>query len=78
MQIAFAIIAILIVGAILGTMLNFAGLFLGIPIVLIFLGGVVGKEQLERQRKISQMKRFQRDARTRKVDFTEVDKRTMV
>jgi uncharacterized integral membrane protein len=78
MQIAIAIIAILIVGAILGTTLNFAGLFLGIPIVLIFLGAVLGKEQLARQRKINQMKRFKRDARNRKVDFSEVDRRTMV
>ena len=78
MQIAIGILAILIVGAILGTTLNFAGLFLGIPIVLIFLGAVLGKEQLQRQRKVNQMKRFRRDARTRKDDFTETDKRTMV
>ena len=78
MQIAIGILAILIIGAILGTTLNFAGLFLGIPIVFIFLGAVLGKEQLERQRKVSQMKRFRRDAQVRKVEFSEVDKRTMV
>ncbi len=78
MQIAFGILAILIVGAILGTTLNFAGLFLGIPIVFMFLGAVVGKEQLERQRRIMQMKRFRRDARARKVPPTEEDKRTLV
>ena len=78
MQIAFAILAILIVGAILGTTLNFAGLFLGIPIVFIFLGAVLGKEQLARQRKVNQMKRFRRDARNRKIEFSETDKRTMV
>jgi len=78
MQIAIAIIAILIVGAILGTTLNFAGLFLGIPIVFLFLGAVVGKETMERQRRIMQMKRFRRDAKARKVEFSEADKRTMV
>ena len=78
MQIAIAILAILIVGAILGTTLNFAGLFLGIPIVLIFLGAVLGKEQMERQRRVNQMKRFRRDAKARKVEFSEVDRRTMV
>jgi|1185.fasta_scaffold545710_2 hypothetical protein len=78
MQIAFAILAILIVGAIVGSTLNFAGLFLGIPIVLIFIGAVIGKETIERQRRIMQMKRFRRDAQARKVDFSEEDKRTLV
>ena len=78
MQIAFIIVAILIVGAIAGTVANFAGLFLGIPIVLIFIGLVVGKEAFDRQRKVMQMKRFRRDAAAKKVDFTEADKRTMV
>jgi uncharacterized membrane protein YdjX (TVP38/TMEM64 family) len=78
MQIAFVIVAILIFGAIVGTTLNFAGLFLGIPIVLLFLGLVIGKEGFDRQRKVMQMKRFRRDAAAKKVDFTEADKRTMV
>lgn len=78
MQIAFVILAVLFVGAIVGTTLNFAGLFLGIPIVLLFLGAVLGKEQFARQRKVMQMKRFRRDARAQKVDFSEADKRTMV
>ena len=78
MQIAAAILAILVIGAILGTTLNFAGVFLGIPIVFIFLGAVLGKEQLARQRKVNQMKRFRRDAKARKVEFTETDRRTMV
>ena len=78
MQIAVGILAILVVGAILGTTLNFAGLFLGIPIVFLFLGAVLGKEQLGRQRKVNQMKRFRRDAKARKVEFSETDRRTMV
>jgi uncharacterized integral membrane protein len=78
MQIAIVILAILIVGAIAGTTLNFAGLFLGIPVVLLFIGAIVGKEAFARQRKVMQMKRFRRDARARKVEFSEADKRTMV
>jgi len=78
MQIAIVILAILIVGAIVGSALNFAGLFLGIPIVLIFIGLIVGKEGMERQRKVMQMKRFRNDAKARKVEFSEADKRTMV
>jgi hypothetical protein len=78
MQIAIVILAILIVGALVGSALNFAGVFLGIPIVLIFIGLVVGKEGFERQRKVMQMKRFRNDAKARKVEFSEADKRTMV
>ena len=78
MQIAIGILAILIIGAILGTTLNFAGLFLGIPIVFLFLGAVLGKEQFARQRRVTQMRRFRNDARAKKVEFSEADKRTMV
>ena len=78
MQIAITILVILIVGAIVGSTLNFAGVFLGIPIVLIFIGAIIGKEGFERQRKVMQMKRFRRDAQAQKVDFSEADKRTMV
>jgi uncharacterized membrane protein len=78
MQIAITILVILIVGAIVGSIFNFAGLFLGIPIVFIFIGAVIGKETLERQRKVLQMKRFRRESRARKVTFTETDKQTMV
>ena len=78
MQIAAVILVILVVGAILGSTLNFAGLFLGIPIVFVFLGAVLAKEQLMRQRKVQQMRRFRRDSRARKVEFSEEDKRTMV
>jgi hypothetical protein len=78
MQIAAVILVLLVVGAILGSALNFAGVFLGIPLVLIFLGAVIGKETLERQRRILRMKRFQREARARKLEFSEEDKRTMI
>jgi uncharacterized integral membrane protein len=78
MQIAVVILAILVVGAFVGSTLNFGGPILGIPIVLLFIGAVIGKETIERQRRILRMKRFRRDAQARKVDFSEDDKRTMV
>jgi hypothetical protein len=78
MQIAAVILVILVVGAIVGSTLNFAGLFLGIPIVFIFIGAIIGKEGFERQRKVMQMKRFRDDAKAQKVQFSEADKRTMV
>lgn len=78
MQIAIAIIAVLIVGAVAGSALNFAGVFLGIPFALIVIGAIVTKEGYERQQRIMQMKRFRKSAQARKVDFTETDKRTVI
>jgi hypothetical protein len=78
MPIAIAIIALLIVGAVVGSLINFGSIFLGIPLVFIFLNVVVGKEALDRQRRIGQMKRFRNSARAQKVDFTPEDKRTVI
>jgi uncharacterized membrane protein len=76
--IALTILAILLVGAIVGATLNIVGLFIAIPVALIFIGAVIGKEGMDRQRRILQMKRFRRSARARKTDFTPVDKRTLI
>lgn len=78
MGVAIAIIFLLVVGALIGTALNFLSVFLGIPLVLIFIGALIGKEVIERQQRILQMKRFRRAARARKFDFTEEDMRTTV
>jgi Sec-independent protein secretion pathway component TatC len=78
MGIALAIVALLVLGAIVGSLINFGSLFLGIPLVLLFIGAVIGKEGMNRQRRILQMKRFRNSARAQKVDFTPEDKRTMV
>jgi uncharacterized membrane protein len=75
---AVTILAILVVGAIVGSALNFGSLFLGIPIVLLFVGGVIGKETMDRQARIMRMKRFRRDARAQKIEFDQADKRTVV
>ncbi len=78
MPLAIAIVATLIVGAIVGSTLNFAGLFLGIPFALIAIGVAVGKEGYDRQARILRMKRFRREAQAQKTDFTAVDKRTVI
>jgi Sec-independent protein secretion pathway component TatC len=78
MQIAIVIVGLLVVGAIVGSAINFGSLFLGIPLALMFIGAVIGKEGLDRQRRIMQMKRFRESAKARKVDFTPEDKRTMI
>jgi hypothetical protein len=78
MQIAVAIVGLLIIGAIVGSLINFGSIFLGIPLALIFIGIVVGKEGFDRQRRILQMKRFRNSARAQQVDFSPEDKRTLV
>ena len=78
MPIAITIIALLVVGGLVGSLINFAAPFLGIPLALLFVGAVVGKEGMDRQRRIMQMKRFRNSARAQKFDFTPEDKRTMI
>ena len=78
MQIAVAIVGLLLIGAIVGSLINFGSIFLGIPLALLFIGAVVGKEGFDRQRRILQMKRFRREAMAQKVDFSPEDKRTLV
>jgi Sec-independent protein secretion pathway component TatC len=77
MGIAFAILALVVVGALVGSALNFGGIVLGVPLALLFIGGVIGKETLERQQRIVRMKRFRQAARARKVDFEPKDKQTL-
>jgi len=77
MGIAITIIALILLGGIFGS-IAFAAPYVGIPIALLFIGGVIGKEQMERQNRIMRMKRFRREAQARPVKFDEVDKRTVV
>jgi uncharacterized transporter YbjL len=78
MQIAFAIVALLVLGAIVGSLINFGSIFLGIPLAFLFIGLVIGKEGFNRQRRILQMKRFRKEAMAQQVDFSPEDKRTLV
>jgi hypothetical protein len=76
--VAIAIIALIVIGGFLGAAINFGSGILGIPLVLIFIGALIGKEAMLRQRRILQMKRFRREARAQKVKFDEDDLRTTV
>ncbi|MBV9214436.1 MAG: hypothetical protein JOZ25_12420 [Actinobacteria bacterium] len=78
MAIAIMILVLLVVGGFIGAALNFGSGILGIPLVLIFVGALLGKETMQRQQRILQMKRFRRQARARKVEFDAADKRTVV
>ena len=78
MAIGITILVLLIIGALIGSLINFGSVFLGIPIVLLFIGAVIGKETMDRQSRIMQMKRFRNSARAQKVDFTAEDKQTMI
>ena len=77
MPIALTILGIVIVSFLVGTLFNFTSLFLAIPLILIYFGGLMGSEAFARQKRIMQMKRFRRDARAKKVEFDEDDKRTI-
>ena len=77
MAIAVTILFLLVAGAILGSAINFGSIFLGIPIVLMFVGALIGRETLDRQRRILRLKRFRREARAQKVDFETDDRRTL-
>jgi uncharacterized membrane protein len=76
--IAIAVVVLLVVGALVGSALNFGGVVLGVPIVLLFVGALLGKETMQRQQRILQMKRFRREARTRKIHLDATDRRTTV
>ena len=77
MGIGLTILALLVVGALVGSALNFMSVFLGIPLIFIFIGAIIGKETMERQQRILRLKRFRRDAQARKIDFEPADKRTL-
>ena len=78
MSIAITILVLLIGGALIGSAINFGSAFLGIPLVLIFIGAVIGKETMERQSRIMKMKRYRESARAQKADFNAEDKRTLI
>ena len=77
MGIAFAIIALIVVGALVGTALNFGGIVLGVPLAFLFIGAILGRETFARQQRINRMKRFRRESRTQKTEFDQQDKQTL-
>ena len=78
MNLALAIVAVVLIGGFLGTALNFMGVFMAIPLALIVIGFAVTREQMARQRRVRQLHRFRQSARARETEFTPADKRTVV
>jgi hypothetical protein len=78
-SLALPIVGLILIGLALGTLVNFGAAFLAIPIVgFIFINWFFATEFMQRNRRIQKMNKFRRDARARKVDFTEQDKRTVL
>jgi hypothetical protein len=78
MYLALAIVGMALLGAIVGTALNVAGVFLAIPLAFIVILFAVTREQMARQRRVRQLHRFRQAARARETEFTPADKRTVV
>lgn len=80
MKIALTIVALLVIGVVVGLLLDwgFGSVFPGIALALVFIGFVVTKEGLDRQLRIMRMKRFRNSVRPERRDFTPDDKRTMI
>ena len=76
---AIPILLLIVIGLILGSLINFAAAFLAIPIVaFIMLNVFLMSEMMHKQRRLAKLRKFRTSARAKKVDFTEEDKRTVV
>lgn len=78
MGVAITIVVLVVIGGFIGAALNFMAPWLGIPLALLFVGALIGKEQMERQNRILRLKRFRREARAQQVRFDAGDKRTII
>jgi hypothetical protein len=77
MPIAITIIALVLLGGAVGS-IAFGAPWVGFPLVLLFIGGIVTFEQMQRQNRILRLKRWRREAQARQVDFDAGDRRTLV
>jgi hypothetical protein len=74
-----SVLSMIVLGLLLGALINPGIGLLAIPIVLfILLNFVMVSDTVQRQRRIHKMRQFRNSARAQKVDFTEQDKRTVV
>jgi hypothetical protein len=71
------ILAFAIIGLAIGSVINFGFAFLALPFLLVFGWLAVGADAFARTGKIQQMKRFRREARARKVEFDDEDRKTI-
>ena len=77
MGIAITIIGLILLGGAVGS-IAFGAPYVGIPIAMLFIGAVIGREQMERQNRILRLKRWRREARANQAGFDAGDKRTLV
>lgn len=78
-SLAIPVVLLIVVGLVLGTLINFAFAFLAIPIVLFLLANfLIVSDTVERRRRVHKLQRFRKSSRAQKVDFTEQDKRTVI
>ena len=78
-SLAIPIALLIVIGLVLGTLVNFAFAFLAIPIVLILLANfLIVSDTMNRRRRVHKLQQFRKDARAKKVGFTEQDKRTVI
>ena len=72
-------VLLILFGALLGATLNFAAVFLAIPIVAILMANfVLFSDTMQRRKRIHRLQQFRKSSRAQKVDFTEQDKHTVV
>jgi uncharacterized membrane protein YhhN len=73
------VLSMIVLGLLLGALINPGIGLLAIPIVLfILLNVVMMSDTLQRQRRIHKMRQFRNSARVQKMDVTERDKHTLV
>jgi hypothetical protein len=77
MPMVLLILALVIVGLAIASVIHWAFGFLALPLLFLFGWLVVGKEAIERQRRIGQLKRFRRSTRAQKVDLSDDDRKTI-
>jgi hypothetical protein len=79
MTFVITILSMIVLGLLLGSLINPGIGLLAIPLVLfILLNVVMVSDTMQRQRRIHKMRQFRNSARAQKVDLTEQDKRTVV
>lgn len=72
-------VLLILIGALLGATLNFAAVFLAIPIVALLLANwMIFSDAADRRRRVHKLQQFRKASRTRQVDFTERDKHTVI
>lgn len=74
-----SILSMIVLGLLLGALINPGIALLAIPIVLfLLLNFVMVSDTVQRQRRIHKMRQFRNSSRAKKVDLTERDKHTLV